>query len=138
MIDIIYKTVTPSHLEKLQIIQNVNKFNVSSHRHFFWLKFDRANHIIAWSPPVASWGNRFSKNSTWSFEWGTGIFVKMHRFNAFSWNMNTINWNIFPTHVEIYKSEEIQQAFFRDKTLGSFKKYERMYSPEANLKGQRW
>ena len=41
--------------------------------------------------------------------------------------MNTINWNIFPTHVRIYKSEKIQQAFRRDKTLRSLKKYKKMY-----------
>ena len=37
--------------------------------------------------------------------------------------MNTINWKIFRTHVVIYKSEKIQQAFWRDKTLRSLKKY---------------
>ena len=57
--------------------------------------------------------NKFSKTSTWSFEWGTGARVKMHRFNAFSRNVDTINWNFFPTYVRIYKSEKIQQAFWR-------------------------
>ena len=42
MIDIIHKTVKPSHLEKLQIKQNINK--VPSYLHIFWLNFDKANH----------------------------------------------------------------------------------------------
>ena len=38
MIDVIYKTVKPSHLEKLQIIQNINNllFQVNS---YFVTKF---------------------------------------------------------------------------------------------------
>ena len=52
---------------------------------------------------------------------------KNDRFNAFSGNVNTVNWKIFPTYVGIYKSEKIQQAFWRDKTLKSVKKYKRMY-----------
>ena len=36
MIDIIYKTVKPSHLKKLKIIQNIkNQINVISHLHIF-------------------------------------------------------------------------------------------------------
>ena len=34
LIDIIHKTVKPSHLEKLQIIQNINSY-VPSHIHIF-------------------------------------------------------------------------------------------------------
>ena len=33
----------------------------------------------------------------------------------------------FPPHVRIRKSEKIQEAFWRDKTLRSLKKYERMH-----------
>ena len=91
LIDIIHKTVKSSHLEKLQIKQNIN--NVPSHLHIFWLNFDKANHSFL--HPFRLGGNRFSKNSTWSFEWGTGAWVKMHRFNAFSGNVNTINWKKF-------------------------------------------
>ena len=36
-----------------------------------------------------------------SFDWGTGIWVKIHRFNAFSRNVNTIKLKkIFPHMVE--------------------------------------
>ena len=35
----------------------------------------------------------------------------MHRFNAFSRNVNTINWKNLSTHGGIYKLEKIQQAF---------------------------
>ena len=55
-----------------------------------------------------------------------GERVKMHRLNSFSGNMNIINWNIFPIHGGIYKLEKIQKAF-RDNSLRSLKKYERMY-----------
>ena len=48
-------------------------------------------------------------------------------FNAFSRNVNTINWKFFPLHFEIYKSEKLEQAFWRDKTLRSLNKYEKMY-----------
>ena len=51
----------------------------------------------------------------------------MPRFNAFSGNVNSINLIFFPTHGGIYKLEKIQQAFWRDNTLRSLKKYERMY-----------
>ena len=39
--------------------------------------------IIASYHPFCLGGNRFSKNSTRSFEWGTGAWVKKHRFNDF-------------------------------------------------------
>ena len=39
-----------------------------------------------------------------------------------------------------YTSQKIQQAFWRDKTVRSLKKFKKMYSCEADLKakGQRW
>ena len=40
-------------------------------------------------------GNRFSKNSNWSFDCGTGVQVKIYRFNAFYRNLNTIKLKIF-------------------------------------------
>ena len=48
---------------------------------------------------------------------------KNDTFNAFLWNVNTINWKIFPTHVGIYKSEKIQQAFWKDKRNLKKKKF---------------
>ena len=59
----------------------------------------------------------------------------MHRFNAISRNVNTINWKIFPTHVETYNSEKIQQAFWRDKTKGVLRNMKGCI-PEAE--GQGW
>ena len=59
-------------------------------------------------------GKRFSTNSTWTFEWGTGVWRKVHRFNAFSRNAKEINQKNFPTHGGIYKLEKIQQAFWRE------------------------
>ena len=48
--------------------------------------------IVSTTPLLlALGGNRFSKNCTWSFEWGTGSWVKMRRFCSFS----TINWKFF-------------------------------------------
>ena len=63
--------------------------NVPSHLHIFWLNFDKANHSFL--HPFLLGENRFSKYSAWSFEWGIGAWVKMHRFNAFSRNVNHIN-----------------------------------------------
>ena len=60
----------------------------------------------------------------WSFELGTGAWVKMRRFNAFS-NMNTINWKIFPAHGgqwNIPVRENSTSILERDKTLRSLKK----------------
>ena len=93
LIDIIYKTVKSSHLEKLQIIQNVNKLMFQVIFYLFWLNFDKTNHGLLQTLRIG--GNRFSKNYTWSFEWGTGLWVKMYRFNAFSRNVDTINWKFF-------------------------------------------
>ena len=72
----------------------------------------------------------FSKLFTWRLSGELGHqSEKMHRLNAFSRNVNTINWKIFPKHGEIYKLEKIQQTFLeRDKTLRSLKKYDRMYN----------
>ena len=86
--------------------------NVRSHLHVFWLNFDEANHSFL--HPFRLGRNRFSQNSTCSFEWRPEAWVKMHRFNAFSRNVNTINWKNFPTNDEIYKSEKIQQPFWRE------------------------
>ena len=96
LIDINYKTVLASHLAKLQIMQNIN--NVPRHLHIFWLNFDKANRSFL--HPFHLGENRLSKNCTWSFEWGTGAWVKMHRFNAFSRNVGTVIWKRFPTQVK--------------------------------------
>ena len=105
--------------------------NVPSHLHIFWSNFDIVEQIIAFSTPSVLGETDFS---TWCFEWGSGAWVKMYRFNAFSRNVNTTTWKIFPTQVGIYKAEKIQQTFWRYKTLRSLKKYERMYPLRLILK----
>ena len=75
------------------------------------MNFDKANH--SFHELFCLGGNRFSKKSFWSFELGTWIGVKMNEFNAFSWNVNIINQNIFPTLGGIYKLEKLEKAFDR-------------------------
>ena len=129
LIDIIHKTVRPSHLEKLQIIENINKliFQVI----FIFSDWLLINQIIVFSTPFALGGNRFSKNSACSFEWITGAWVKMYRFDAFFRSVNSKYqlWtaNIFPTYGGICKSEKIQQAFWREIKPSGVMEYKRMY-----------
>ena len=82
-------------------------YNVPSHLHISWLNSNSFLH------PFRLGGNRFSKISTGSFEWGTRPSLKMHRFNAFSRNVNAINWKFFASNGGIYKLEKTQQAFWR-------------------------
>ena len=101
--------------------------NIPSHLHIFWVNFNKENHSFL--HPFRLGGNRFPKNSTWSFDWGTGVWVKMHRFNPFSGNMNTINWKKnFPHMVEYMQVRENPTSILeRYKTQRKLKKYERMY-----------
>ena len=109
------------------------KTNAPSHLYFSWLSFPKANHSFL--HPFCLGGNRFSKKSPWSFEWGNGAWVKMHRLNEFSRNVNIINWKIFPTHGGIYKLEKIQQAFWREITPWGVLKNMKGCILDANLKG---
>ena len=113
LIQIIYKAVKLSHSEKLKIIQNINKLILQVI--FIFSDWILIKQIIVSSTPLflVLRGNRFSKNCTWIFDWGTGARVKMHRFNSFS-NVNTVNRKNFPTHGGIYKSEKIEQSFWRE------------------------
>ena len=70
LIDIIHKTVMPSHFQKIINHAKYKQINVPSHFHFLWLNFVKANHSFFQSFRLGV--NRFSKNSSWSFEWGTG------------------------------------------------------------------
>ena len=105
LIDIIHKTVKPSHLEKLIIMQNMEKlmFQVI----FVFSEWILIKQIIGFSIPFST----LSKKSLRSFEWGTGACVKMHRLNAFARNVNTINSKNFSTHCGIYKLEKIRLTF---------------------------
>ena len=117
--DIIYKTVKPSHLEKLQIMQDVNKLMFQVTFIFsYWILIDQ---IIASLTPSVLWEADFQKILPRVLSGGTGPWVKMHKFNAFSGNVNTINWKFFPTHGGMYKLEKIQQAFWREINPKEFK-----------------
>ena len=120
LIDIIRRTIKPPHLEKLQIIQNINKlifqFIQNINKLIFQVIFTFSDWIMI---KQHSFLHRFclggrKQSSTWSFDWRTEAWVKLHRFNAFSRNVNIINWKNFRTQDGIYKSEKIQQAFWRE------------------------
>ena len=96
LIDIMHKTRKPSHLEKLQITQNINTL-------MFQFIFIFPDLILIKKIIVSS--TYVSKTSTWGLGWGTGTWVKMHRFNPFSRNVNTLKFNFFPTQSGIYKSD---------------------------------
>ena len=84
---------------------------------------NKANH--SFHHPFRLGGNRFSKTFTWSFEWGTGAWVKMHRFNAYSRNVNTINFSHIWWNIQV--RENSTSILEREKTLRRLKKYFRMY-----------
>ena len=50
----------------------------------FWLNFDGENHSFRLG------GNRFSKSSISSFEWGTVAWVKMHVFSVCTYLLNCL------------------------------------------------
>ena len=82
LIDIFHKLVKPSHLEKLQIIQNISKLMfqviltfsdrilIKQHSFLHPFRLGGRKQIIVC---------RFAKNSTWTFDWRTEAWVKMHR-----------------------------------------------------------
>ena len=128
---IIHETIKPSHIKnskpcKSKTIQ-INKLtNTPGHLDIFWLYFNKANHSFLHSFLLG--GNNFSKYSAWSFDWGIGAWVKIHRFNAFSRNVNTIKLKKFShTWWNIQVRENSTSILEREKTLTSLKKYERMY-----------
>ena len=113
MIGIIYKTIKPSHLTKMQMIQ-IQKTLCSKSSSYFLTEFWWSK---SWfhSPFSAVGGNRLSKECclggisnfllprAWWQEhggefWVGRTWVKIHRINAFSRNVTPINLNIFPTH----------------------------------------
>ena len=124
MIDISYKTVKPSLLEKLQIIQIGNDliFQVI----FMFSDWFLIKQIIVFPLFYAAGENKFSKTSAWSFEWGRGAWAKMPRFNASSRNVNTISFFFF-TWWNIQVKENSASILERNKALRRLKKYERVY-----------
>ena len=87
---------------KIAIIPNGNKlmFQVI----FIFSDWILTEQIIASSNPFCLGGNRFSKNSTRSFEWGTGAWVKKHRFNDFLRMWTPLIEKFFP-HILEYTSQ---------------------------------
>ena len=108
MIDVIYKTVKPSHLKKLQIIQNTK--NLILQVIFIFSDWSLIKLIIISSTPFCYWGEKIFermppeewvissclvrdyKNLGASFERG-GAWVKMPLINVFCRNVNSINLN---------------------------------------------
>ena len=113
MIDIIYKTVKPSRLKKLRIIQNI--INLMFQVILIFSDWIFIKQIIVCSTPFCCWRKQIFermlpggmsnfvlprawwKNLRASFEWG-GAWVKMPRINALPRNVNSINLKIFLTH----------------------------------------
>ena len=68
MIDIIYKTVKPSHLKNhIKYHTKYTKRNVQSHLHIFGLNFDKANHSFL-QPILLLREIDFRKNAAWGNE----------------------------------------------------------------------
>ena len=134
IINIIFKTVKPSHLKKSLIKENINN-------RIFQVIFKFSDWVLIkqfkiFSTPFCCWEKRIfeclgewvisfclgcdGKNFVASFEYG-GAWVKMSRFNAFSRNLNAINLKIFLTHVEIYVFERKHKKYSGEisKTLRS-------------------
>ena len=119
LIDIIYKTVKPSHLEKLKIIQNIN--NLMFQIVFIFSDWILIKQTIVFSTPFCLGETDFQKilPGVFSGELIQCIFYECeyHKFKKFSHTW----WN---TQVR----ENSTCILKRDKTLSSLKKYERMYS----------
>ena len=54
--------------------------------------------IIFFSTLFVLGETNFQKILPGVFEWGNGVWLKLHRIDVFSRNVNTINWKNFPTH----------------------------------------
>ena len=123
LINIINKLVKPSHLERLQIIQNINKLMIQV---IFTFSYQILIKQHSFLHPCPIGGRK--QSYTWSFDWRTEAWVKMHRFNVFSRNVNIINWKNLPhPWWNIQARENSTSILERDKTLRKLKKYERMY-----------
>ena len=110
--DIIYKTVKRSYSEKLQIIHNIN--NLMFQVIFQFSDCILIKQIIVFSTPPCLGETDFQKIFPGVLREELGHELKMHRCNAFSMNVDTINLKRFPTHGVICKLEKIQQAFLKE------------------------
>ena len=152
MTDVIYKTVKPSRLEKLQIKQNIK--NIMFQVIFTFSDWILIKKVIVSSPPFRCWGNRLSKEfclRKWvisfclerndkdigtSFEWRE---TWVPWINAFSRNFSSINLNVFP-HMMEYKSlrENSTSILKRDKAIEGVYRNMKGCVLEANIEGQEW
>ena len=115
--DVIYKTVYPSHLKRLQIKQNIK--NLIFEVILIFSDWILVKQIVIFSTPFCLWGKQiFDRTLPWemsnfllpmgrddktlgaNFDWG-GTWVKTPRINAFSRNVNSINSTIFCIHGRI-------------------------------------
>ena len=137
MINIVYKTVKPSHLKKLQTIQNIK--NLMFQVIFIFSDWILIKQILVFFTPF--WGKQifeipggisnFLLPGVWwqelvgEWAWASG---KMPRINAFSRNVSFINWKIFLHMVECKILKKNSASILdRDKARGSLYKYETMY-----------
>ena len=123
LIDIIHKTVKPSHLEKIQIIQNINKvmFQVI----FIFSDWILIKQIIV-SSTLCLGGNRFPKNSTWSFEWGTGVPTRIVLMNHIV-HLNTANRIIRNWTITSLKSRYLP-GFLKENTVQSILSFHKIFT----------
>ena len=146
MVDIIYKTVKPSHLKKLQILFQAI---------FIFSDWILIKQIIIPSTPVYCWGKQiFEKmwyermsNSllprAWSQELGREVWVgrslsKNYSNQCIFTYMNSINLKIFHTCWNIKVWEKYQQAFWREIMPQWFDRNMKGCILEANNQGQGW
>ena len=114
IIDIIYKTLKPSHLKKMLVIQNIK--NLMLQVTFKFSDWILIKQIIASSTPFCCWGKQifermlpggvysFILPRVWLQELGGEFWVGRYFICiAFSRNINFINLKFFPNMVE-YKS----------------------------------
>ena len=103
--DIIYKTVKPSHLEKLEIIRSIN--NLMFQVIFIFSAWILIKQIKVFSTHFCCWGETdFQKILVGVLSGERGHEQKMPRFNAFSMNVIIINLNFFHIHGGIYTLRE--------------------------------
>ena len=144
MIDIIYKTVIPSHLKKLLIKQNIKNLMFQVIFIFsVWVLIKLfIIHFCCWGKQifekilpgrVISFSlGRDGKNSRASFACGKA-WVKMPQINACS-----RIWKFSPHFVNIKVWKETQQTFWREiKPYRVYKDTEGRIL-QTNLEGQRW
>ena len=119
LMDIIHNTVTPSHLEKLQIIQNIKKlmFQVT----FIFFDWIFIKQIIVFSTPFVLRETDFQNIPPGVLRGGLG-----HEWKCID-SMHFRGCQHHKLKILSHAWWNIQVRDLRDTTLRSLKKYERMY-----------